>query len=134
MDRWKVRYRSALFATVIAASCAAPPRTSAVAPGPPVARETSAPAAITPSVAPSPGALETEPPAPVCPPIDEAKLAPPACDGTFITTPVPDVVDARGSLSFFYERLAALARGRATDHVRMAMYGDSNLTMDGITG
>lgn len=47
---------------------------------------------------------------------------------------MPDVVDATGSLSSFYERLAALARGRATEHVRVAMYGDSNLTMDGITG
>ena len=33
----------------------------------------------------------------------------------------------------FYARLARLARGKAKDHVRIAVYGDSNLTMDYIT-
>lgn len=66
--------------------------------------------------------------------IDLARLAGPVCDDSVVKTAVPDIVDPAGSLSFFYERLAVLARGRATDHVRMAMYGDSNLTMDGITG
>ncbi|HTJ85605.1 MAG TPA: GDSL-type esterase/lipase family protein, partial [Polyangiaceae bacterium] len=34
----------------------------------------------------------------------------------------------------FYDKLATLARGRATDHVRIAVFGDSNLTMDFTTG
>lgn len=37
-------------------------------------------------------------------------------------------------MSSFYEKLARLARGRATDSVRIAMYGDSNLTRDTISG
>ncbi len=74
------------------------------------------------------------PPSVACPPIDDAKLTPPSCAATVVTTPIPPVVDPKGSLSSFYEHLAALARGVATDHVRIAMYGDSNLTMDGITG
>jgi len=34
----------------------------------------------------------------------------------------------------FHDKLARLARGRATDHVRVAMYGDSNMTMDYLSG
>jgi hypothetical protein len=34
----------------------------------------------------------------------------------------------------FYEKLAKLVRGKATDHVRIAMYGDSNLVTDFVTG
>lgn len=47
---------------------------------------------------------------------------------------VPPLVDAKASLAPLYQRLAELARGRATDHVRLAMYGDSNLTHDHVTG
>ena len=135
--RLAIRYASrvarayrAVIAALVLAACAAPPRPQrpllpAEPPAPIVAPLTA------PAVAPE---LEPEPTAPACPPLDRAKLAGPTCDTSIIATPVPDIIDARGSLSFFYERLAALARGRATDHVRMAMYGDSNLTMDGITG
>lgn len=49
--------------------------------------------------------------------------------------PVPSVDDPTGEgMARFYERLAQLVRGRAADHVRIAMYGDSNLVTDFITG
>ncbi len=37
-------------------------------------------------------------------------------------------------MSHVYERLASLLRGRARDHVRIAVYGDSNMTMDYLSG
>jgi hypothetical protein len=69
-----------------------------------------------------------------CPPLDEAKVRAPACDDAILTTPIPPIADEKHSLATFYEAYAALARGRANDHVRVAMYGDSNLTMDELTG
>ena len=45
-----------------------------------------------------------------------------------------EISDPKGSLSHVLARLHELADRRATDHVRMAMYGDSNLTMDQFTG
>jgi hypothetical protein len=45
-----------------------------------------------------------------------------------------DVDDARGSLERFFERTALLLRGRAKDPVRIAVYADSNGTMDFMTG
>ena len=72
--------------------------------------------------------------APACPPIDLAKVRPPRCDDSVLSTPIPPIVDDRRSMATFYESYAALARGRAREHVRLAMYGDSNLTMDELTG
>ena len=49
--------------------------------------------------------------------------------------PVPPVLDPSGDgMTHFYERLAELVRGNAKDHVRIAVYGDSNLVTDFITG
>ena len=49
--------------------------------------------------------------------------------------PVPPLVDfGRDTMAGFYERAAAVLRGRARDHVRIAVFGDSNMTMDFITG
>lgn len=75
--------------------------------------------------------MET-PKKPACPAID---LTPPEIaheDG--IDVDVPEIVDESESLNHFYEKLAAVTRGTAKDHVRIAMYGDSNMTMDFITG
>lgn len=48
---------------------------------------------------------------------------------------VPPIVDATGeAMTRFYEKLARLVRGVAKDHVRIAMYGDSNMTMDYLSG
>jgi len=72
--------------------------------------------------------------APACAPIDPKKLAPMRCDASVIDAPIPEIVDPTASLAPFYRRVAALARGVAKDHVRVAMYGDSNLTTDETTG
>lgn len=73
--------------------------------------------------------------APACAPIDKVKLAPFTCeDAALPDVPLPALEDPSGSLAHFYARLAELARGRAKDHVRVAMYGDSNLTTDETTG
>ncbi|MBI5537518.1 MAG: hypothetical protein HY898_32650 [Deltaproteobacteria bacterium] len=51
-----------------------------------------------------------------------------------IDVPVPPVVDPAGSMAHFHERMASLLRGQARDHVRIGVFGDSNMTMDWITG
>jgi hypothetical protein len=51
--------------------------------------------------------------------------------------PIPDLENPGGGpdpLSRFYEKVARLMRGKATDHVRIGVYGDSNGTMDFMTG
>lgn len=56
------------------------------------------------------------------------------CDTKIVKTPVPDIEDPKGSLDAFYEKLAALERGTAEKPVRIAIYGDSNLTSDFMPG
>jgi hypothetical protein len=46
---------------------------------------------------------------------------------------VPDIVDEE-RLAPFFDKVARLMRGEASDHIRIAVYGDSNLTMDYMTG
>jgi hypothetical protein len=54
---------------------------------------------------------------------------------TDIDVPVPPVVDPeQREMGRLYEKLAQLLRGKAADHVRIGMYGDSNMTRDFITG
>jgi hypothetical protein len=43
-------------------------------------------------------------------------------------------IDDAHHLAPFLAKVAALVRGRAADHLRVAVYGDSNLTMDQMTG
>jgi lysophospholipase L1-like esterase len=71
---------------------------------------------------------------PMCPPVDPAKVASFPVDTSAITAAVPPIVDPKDSLAPFYDRLLSLARGTAKDHVRVAVYGDSNLTSDYLTG
>lgn len=78
--------------------------------------------------------LAPPPPAPACPPIDQAKIAPFEIDPSPISAALPSIEDAQGALAPFYDRLLMLARGQAKDHIRVAFYGDSNLTQDHITG
>jgi hypothetical protein len=51
-----------------------------------------------------------------------------------IDPPLVDIEDPQGALSRFFERTASLVRGRASTPVRIAVYGDSNGTMDFMTG
>jgi hypothetical protein len=62
------------------------------------------------------------------------ELAPFPLDTSRIDVQPPPIVDPEHVLRPFYERLASLARGTARDHVRIAVYGDSNMTADYITG
>lgn len=67
-----------------------------------------------------------------CAPLD---VELPALSDQPFDLPVPRIEDPSGrALAPVFERLAALLRGRADDHVRFAMYGDSNMTKDFITG
>lgn len=58
---------------------------------------------------------------------------PPLVARAHIDPPVPSI-ESPEALDGFYAALAELARGRAKDHVRIAVFGDSNLTMDFPTG
>jgi lysophospholipase L1-like esterase len=78
-------------------------------------------------------ASKNAPPPTACAPIDPAKVAPFTCDDKVVKTPVPPIEDETGNLAPFFDRLAGLARGRR-DRVRVAVYGDSNLTSDFLTG
>ena len=53
---------------------------------------------------------------------------------SIVDVPVPPLVDPTAALASFHARVARLARGVATDHVRIAMFGDSNLTADATSG
>lgn len=69
-----------------------------------------------------------------CPDLDAKLLAPFELDTKLVSTLPPAIVDEKGVLAHLYERLASLARATATDHVRIGVYGDSNMTMDFISG
>ncbi len=71
---------------------------------------------------------------PACPPPDAKKLEKFVCKSPILDAPIPPLVDPKGSLAPFYERVIGLARGRGDRHVRIAMYGDSNLTADAESG
>ena len=83
---------------------------------------------------PAPAATQPLTPAvaaePICPAL-EVDLPDIAVGGE--DKPVPDIV-APERLEPFYRKVAALLRGNADDHIRIAVYGDSNLTMDHLTG
>lgn len=79
-------------------------------------------------------AADAGPPEPACPALDESLVAPLPMDTKALKTPPPPVVDGEHVLARLYERVAELARGTAADHVRIGVYGDSNMTADYITG
>lgn len=89
------------------------------------------------SLTPAASVAATEPappPKPVCTAIDPEKYALPPLDTKLVPAPVGSIVDEAHDMDPFYARLARLVRGNAKDHVRIAVYGDSNMTMDFITG
>ncbi|HLK38941.1 MAG TPA: GDSL-type esterase/lipase family protein [Polyangiaceae bacterium] len=79
------------------------------------------------------GAEDGDATARACPPIDAAKLAEFELDTQVLTIVPPPIVDDTHVLGHLYARLVEIARGRAKDHVRIGVYGDSNMTMDYIT-
>lgn len=97
-------------------------------------------AAIAPAArAPAARSGEPRPPAPPASPdrtpgCEPEHAEPPPLIESPIDVAVPPIVDPDGSMAPFYERVAELIRGRAGDHVRIAVFGDSNMTMDWMTG
>ena len=86
-------------------------------------------------VAPAPKAVEPiveKSVEPTCEPLTFE--VPPLDDSVIAAKPQPLVDPTGEGMNHFYERLARLMRGRAKDHVRIGVYGDSNMTMDWITG
>lgn len=85
-----------------------------------------------PSVAVGHVSSSPEPAGTSCPPLEvdvppllEEPLNPPAID-------IED--EQQRILGPFYEKLARLIRGNSRDHVRIGFYGDSNMTLDLISG
>lgn len=65
----------------------------------------------------------------------ELAIAPFEVPAEHLDLPVPAIEDATGeSLARFYGRLAGVVRGTATDPVRIGFIGDSNLTLDLLSG
>ncbi|HRG95395.1 MAG TPA: GDSL-type esterase/lipase family protein [Polyangiaceae bacterium] len=83
-----------------------------------------------PDAARSDAAAEAKAP-PDCPAVsrDEAWLA---IDAD--APELPTIDDPAKNLARFYRRWAEVARGRSKRALRIAVYGDSNLTLDGLTG
>jgi hypothetical protein len=79
-----------------------------------------------------PTAAPRMPAAAACPAL-HLDLPPPETVMELDPQPV-DVADPHGALSRFFERTALLLRGRAKQPVRIGVYGDSNGTMDFISG
>ena len=71
--------------------------------------------------------------APACVPVTTELPSLVAVEG--LDPPIPDLLEPGGAvMGPFYEKLARLLRGKATDHLRIGVLGDSNMTMDFITG
>ena len=73
-------------------------------------------------------------PSSACPAPDPTKIARFEVDTKVISADVPKIVDPSGSLAPFEDKLLALSRGTSKAPVRIAFYGDSNLTSDFMTG
>ncbi|MFO0675908.1 MAG: hypothetical protein U0169_05200 [Polyangiaceae bacterium] len=70
-----------------------------------------------------------------CPVLDASTFELPPLDTSAIDAPVPPIVDPTDKvMASFHEKLAALVRGRRKEPIRIALYGDSNMTQDGISG
>lgn len=110
---------------LLALACATRP-----APAPPHATPAprgSAPRGSAPRAVPTPAAPVAA--AAPCPPLTARVPLPP---NDPIDAPQPAIVDDAGELDPFHRALAALERDRRP--VRIAIYGDSNLTLDGVSG
>jgi lysophospholipase L1-like esterase len=106
---------SAVTALALLAACAAAPGRE------PVPVPTHEP----PTVSPPKGAC-----GPMRGPVTESSLTPVSAPND----PAPVAIVRPEALDGFYDALAKLAHGRASDSVRIAVFGDSNLTMDFTSG
>ncbi len=79
-------------------------------------------------------ASAASPPARACAPIAASFSEPVAFSRGVVTSAVPHVVGEGPALTAFHEKLARVARGGSTEKVRVAFYGDSQMTRDFISG
>ena len=68
-----------------------------------------------------------------CPPISPAAMREVAFDTSVVKTPIPAIEGDPQLLARLYEKLARVSRG-SNERLRIAVYGDSNMTPDFITG
>ncbi len=68
-----------------------------------------------------------------CPPISHAATTEVAFDTKVVKSPIPEIEGDGQLLAPLYEKLARVSRG-SNERVRIAVYGDSNMTPDFITG
>ncbi len=95
----------------------------------PLASTVSAPTVAVTTVAPAAVAVKK-----TCNALEKSSYDIGPVDARYGNVPIGAIADDAHDMDCFYERLARLARGTAKDHVRIAVYGDSNMTMDYITG
>lgn len=108
----------------------------AQAPAEPGLTQPASPQTASPTETPSPPATESSSsraaPGSECKPID---FKVPEPDTSVVKAAVPPVQDfGDDQLAPFYESLAAIARGKRKEPLRIGFYGDSNMTRDFITG
>ena len=118
------------------AALAACQKTSGETPPRPLALAMSVgpPTAPMPSGSANAGLAAAVPDKATCNAIDKSAYDLGPLDPKLSAVPIGPIVDESHALDPFYARLAHLVRGKAKDHVRIAVYGDSNMTMDYITG
>ncbi len=108
----------------IALGCASPPPAPKNAERPPTDTRVQA-------AAPQAAPVEESSAAPTCAALSAVTPQPPDDP---LKAPVPAFEDPKRLLERLFERWAAVERGKRSDPVRIAFYGDSNLTLDGISG
>jgi lysophospholipase L1-like esterase len=118
-----VSWRSLLGCAVMAAACAAPVTSAGRAPG--SAPPATPAAAASPSAAPAPAAT-----AAACEPL---RVAAPVWQKDLLEAPVP-AIERPEALAPLFEALAGLDRKTRTEPVRIGIWGDSNLTLDQVSG
>jgi hypothetical protein len=97
------------------------------------AREPEEPVAQAAAIAPPAPAPASAAPRPTCAPL--AVDLPELISVPDLDRPVPPLEEPTGeAMAPFYEKLARFLRGRAKDHLRIGVYGDSNGTLDYTTG
>lgn len=119
-----------LFAGAITSACSSPPESKS--PRAATASATVALSATAEAAEPTPPPAPTQTQTALCQAL-EVKL--PELNKTHFDPPMPSIeTPDQQTLRRFYNRWAELARGKAKTHLRIAMYGDSNLTNDAVSG
>ncbi len=125
-------YRALAITLLLSACGAAPKPQSELTPLLPAPAPSSSAAPQSSIAPPSEAALAAGPAPRDCAPLE---VEPIELITTSFDAPLPSLVDPEGrALAAFYRRFSELLRGKSADHLRIAVYGDSNLTEDLLTG